>query len=52
MPAWHIAAGNPARVIRKIETMGQKSSDQGHTKVEGVEEPMAEAAQKLEDKGI
>ncbi|KAI9789659.1 MAG: hypothetical protein M1833_002276 [Piccolia ochrophora] len=50
VPAFHVAAGNPARILRKIETAmdPQQSSSDEHRKrdthPEGAEGPMAEQA--------
>lgn len=50
VPPFHVAAGNPARVIRKIKT--NMDPEQGHEtpdqNVEGAEVPMAELAEKLQ----
>ena len=50
VPPFHVAAGNPARVIRKIDTKMDPEQDLMTTgqDVEGAEVPMAELAKKLE----
>lgn len=54
VPAFHVAAGNPARVLRRIDTSMDPEQARG-TAAEGgaagAEEPMAEMAEKLEGGG-
>ena len=51
VPAYHVVAGNPARIIRKIETKADLDSkiDGKNLAVVGAEKPMAEMAKKLEE---
>ena len=51
MPAFHVVAGNPARIIRKIATDMDKSggSGTGEDGSRGAEVPMAELANKIEE---
>ncbi|KAK7050961.1 hypothetical protein VNI00_005073 [Paramarasmius palmivorus] len=51
VPAFHVAAGNPARIIKKIETMmdpEQAAAAGKHVTTEGAEVPMKEQAERLE----
>lgn len=49
VPPFHVAAGNPARVIRKIKTNmdSEQCLESTGQDVEGAEVPMAELAEKL-----
>lgn len=51
VPPFHVAAGNPARVIRKINTKmdPEQGSENTGQDVEGAEVPMAKLAEKLSD---
>ncbi|KAI9815518.1 MAG: hypothetical protein M1827_002652 [Pycnora praestabilis] len=54
IPAYHVAAGNPARSLRKIATnmdpeQGAVSEEKAESKTQGAEGPMASQARKLED---
>ncbi|KAI9843633.1 MAG: hypothetical protein M1837_006215 [Sclerophora amabilis] len=58
VPAFHVAAGNPARILRKIEsklddtaqkgTVAEPGSVNSTDQVRGAEAPMADLAEKLE----
>ena len=54
VPPFHVVAGNPARVIRRITTKldpAQRAEPEGGNydiSTRGAEEPMAELAEKLE----
>lgn len=52
VPAFHVVAGNPARVIRKIETSMDPDSklDSQKGETQGSEVPMAKLAEELEKK--
>jgi len=51
VPPYHVAAGNPARILRKVETEmdpeQRSAAKSGNTAVEGAEEPMSQMASKL-----
>lgn len=46
VPAFHVVAGNPARIIRKIQTKMDPdyTPDQARPDTEGAEVPMAQLA--------
>lgn len=46
VPAYHVAAGNPARILRKIER--KFKAEQDAKNAAGPEQAMAELATKLE----
>ncbi len=53
VPAFHVVAGNPARILRKIETAmdpEQRPKDGRPADTGGPEEPMARLAEKLDVK--
>lgn len=52
VPPFHVVAGNPARIIRKIESEWDKGGGSGtqDDKQQGAEGPMAQMASKLEEK--
>ncbi|KAL9612759.1 MAG: hypothetical protein Q9167_002644 [Letrouitia subvulpina] len=52
VPAFHVVAGNPARIIRKIETSMDPNSklDSQKRETQGSEVPMAQLAEELEKK--
>ena len=43
VPPFHVVAGNPARIIRKIKTNmdPEQSAQEGDTDTQGAEQPMA-----------
>ena len=50
VPPFHVAAGNPARVIRRIETNldPEQTLEKRSKDIQGEEGPMTELADKLE----
>ena len=52
VPPYHIAAGNPARIIRRIQTTMDPEQRTGHTNqdVAGAEVPISELAERLESR--
>jgi hypothetical protein len=54
VPDFWVVAGNPARMIRKIETTmdpAHPSNQQSPKEIHGAEEPMAQMARDIEMKG-
>ena len=52
MPAFHVVAGNPARIIRKVETSmdpESKLQDGQRVDTQGAEVPMTQLANELEN---